>query len=172
MRLVVLTCSIVMMCYLFACKNQFPNPEEQMLDPLNWPQVLFVAGPNLCREPEPILRTVISAVGIATAWYGSIYPFLANSKLMDRASEAMDLSDAGMPVDLSWLSEMSIPLFLSFMGIQAAHEIAQRAVAGSRNFEVTVPTIVPSILTGITNSITSLRTAPKVMYRATTLNLC
>ncbi len=37
----------------------------------------------------------ISATGIATAWYASIYPFLANSKLLDRATEAMELSDAG-----------------------------------------------------------------------------
>ena len=80
-----------------------------MLNPLDWPQVLFVAGPDVARDPAVIVRTVISAVGIATAWYGSIYPFLANSKLLDRATEAMELSDAGMPTDLSWLSDMSIP---------------------------------------------------------------
>lgn len=132
-----------------------------MLNPLDWPQVLFVAGPDVARDPAVIVRTVISAVGIATAWYGSIYPFLANSKLLDRATEAMELSDAGMPTDLSWLSDMSIPIFLSFMSLQVIHEIAHLVVAKSRNFEVAIPTLVPSIMTGITNSITSLKSSPK-----------
>jgi len=145
----------------FLLKDPFPNPEEQMLDPSNWPEVIFVAGPDVCRDPAPILRTAISGLGIATAWYGSIYPFLANSKLFDRATEAMELSDAGMQVDLSWLSDMSIPLFLSFMGVQVIHDVAHRVVAGSRNIDVTIPTLVPSILSGITNSITSLRSSPK-----------
>ena len=91
----------------FILKDPFPNPEEQMLDPLNWPQVLFVAGPNVARDSEVVLRTIISAFGIATAWYGSIYPFLSNPKLLDKATESMELADAGMQTDLSWLSEMS-----------------------------------------------------------------
>jgi hypothetical protein len=132
-----------------------------MLDPLNWPQVLFVAGPDVARDPAPILRTVVSAFGIATTWYGSIYPFLVNPKLLDRATEAMELADAGMPTDLSWLSEMSIPLFVSFMAVQLIHEIAHQIVAKSRNFEATVPTLVPSVLSGITSSITSLKSSPK-----------
>ena len=91
-----------------------------MFDPLNWPSVLFVAGPDVAREPAVILRTIISSIGIATAWYGSIYPFLANSKLLDRATEAMELSDTGMPVDLSWLSDMSIPLLTAAATISSA----------------------------------------------------
>eukprot|EP00578_Thalassiosira_sp_NH16_P028858 CAMPEP_0181092712 /NCGR_PEP_ID=MMETSP1071-20121207/9061_1 /TAXON_ID=35127 /ORGANISM="Thalassiosira sp., Strain NH16" /LENGTH=909 /DNA_ID=CAMNT_0023174903 /DNA_START=18 /DNA_END=2747 /DNA_ORIENTATION=+ len=144
----------------FVIKDPFPD-SEQILDPLNWPQVLFVAGPDVARDPALILRTAASSVGIATAWYGSIYPFLANSKLLDRANEAMELADAGMSSDMSWLSEMSIPLFLSFMALQATHEVAHQVVARSRNFEANVPTLVPSIMTGITNSITSLKTSPK-----------
>lgn len=91
----------------FILKDPFPNPEEQMLDPLNWPQVLFVAGPNVARDSEVVLRTIISAFGIATAWYGSIYPLLSNPKLLEKATESMELADAGMETDLSWLSEMS-----------------------------------------------------------------
>ena len=94
----------------FILKDPFPNPEEQMLDPLNWPQVLFVAGPNVARDSEIVLRTIISAFGIATAWYGSIYPFLSNPKLLEKATESMELADAGMQTDLSWLSEMSSEL--------------------------------------------------------------
>lgn len=132
-----------------------------MLDPLNWPQVLFVAGPDVARDPAPILRTVISAFGIATTWYASIYPFLVNPKLLDRATESMELADAGIQTDLSWLSELSVPLFLSFMSLQLIHEIAHQAVAKSKNFEATIPTLVPSVMSGITSSITSLKSSPK-----------
>ena len=145
----------------FLLKDPFPDPEEGFVDPLNWPQVLFIAGPDIARDPEVILRTVISALGIATTWYGSIYPFLSNSKLLEKATEAMELSDAGMPVDLSWLSEMSIPLFLTFIALQASHEVAHLAVAKSKKFEISVPTVVPSILSGITSSITTLKSSPK-----------
>ena len=147
----------------FVLEDPFPDTEEQQidLDPQNWPQVLFVAGPDVARDPAVILRTAISAFGIATCWYGSIYPFLANSKLLDKATEAMELADAGMPTDLSWLSEMSIPLFLSFMALQASHEIAHQAVARSKDFKATIPTLVPSVMSGITNSITSLKSPPK-----------
>jgi hypothetical protein len=109
----------------FLIKDPFPpNQEDVMLDPLNWPQVsctqqnledvvsltacwnnlsnlslpkqvLFVTGSDVARDPRPVLGTVISAVGIATTWYASIYPFLTNSKLLDRAEEAMNLADAG-----------------------------------------------------------------------------
>lgn len=123
--------------------------------------MLFIAGPDIARDPEVILRTVISALGIATTWYGSIYPFLSNSKLLDKATEAMELSDAGMPVDLSWLSDMSIPLFLTFIALQASHEVAHLAVAKSKKLEISVPTLVPSILSGITSSITTLKSSPK-----------
>lgn len=145
----------------FLLKDPFPDPEDGLVDPFNWPQVLFIAGPNVARDPEVILRTIITALGIATTWYGSIYPFLSNSNLLDKANEAMDLSDAGMPVDMSWLSDMSIPLFLTFIALQLVHEVAHLAVANSKKFEISVPTLVPSILSGITSSITTLKTSPK-----------
>jgi hypothetical protein len=38
-----------------------------------------------------------------------------------------------MRVDLSWLSDKSIPLFLAFMALQTTHELAHLAVAKSKN---------------------------------------
>ena len=145
----------------FLLKDPFPDPEDGFVDPLNWPQVLFIAGPDVARDPEIILRTIITALGIATTWYGSIYPFLSNSKLLDKANEGMELADAGMPVDMSWLSDMSIPLFLTFIALQVTHEVAHLAVAKTKKFEISIPTLVPSILSGITSSITTLKTSPK-----------
>jgi len=40
---------------------------------------------------------------------------------------------SGMPVDLSWLSDESIPLFFAFVGLQLLHESAHIAVAKAKN---------------------------------------
>ena len=65
------------------------------------------------------------------------------------------------PLDLSWLSSLSIPVFVSFMGLQFSGEVAHQLVARSKGFEVSLPTLVPSIFTGLTSSITSLKSPPK-----------
>lgn len=46
------------------------------------------------------------------------------------------------------------------MTLQFLHEAAHQTVARSRNFEATIPTLVPSVMSGITNSITSLKSSP------------
>ena len=80
----------------FLIKDPFPDLEEQMQNPTDWPQVLFVTGPDVARDPQMVLRSFVSSLGIATTWYGAIYPFLINTKLFDKAQEAMTLADAGM----------------------------------------------------------------------------
>ncbi|KAL7475621.1 hypothetical protein ACHAW6_001534 [Cyclotella cf. meneghiniana] len=66
-----------------------------------------------------------------------------------------------MTVDLLWFLDKSIPLFLVFMALQTTHELAHIAIAKSKNFEITVPILVPSVNSGITGSITSSKTSPK-----------
>lgn len=145
----------------FLIKDPFPDPEDQMQNPTDWPQVLFVTGPDVARDPQMVLRSFVSSLGIATAWYGAIYPFLINTKLFDKAEEAMTLADAGMSTDLSWLSSLSIPVFVTFMSLQFSGEVAHQLVARSKGFEISLPTLVPSIFTGLTSSITSLKSPPK-----------
>lgn len=146
---------------VFYLKDPFPDPENQMLNPLDWPTVLFVAGPNVARDPAPLVRAGVTAVGVATIWYSSIYPFLVNEKLMNRVNDAMDLSSVGGQADMAWLTDMTIPMFATFLVLQLVHEAAHVAVAASREIELTVPTLIPSFVSGITSSITSLKTSPK-----------
>lgn len=136
-----------------------PLPEDEQT--MDFVPVLFVAGPDVAREPQYLLRVAITSLGIATAWYGSLAPFLANAKVMDRATAAMELADAGMPVDLAWLTDLSVPLFLAYMALQLSHEAAHAAVAKAKGFDVALPTVVPSILSGTLGSITSLKSPPK-----------
>jgi hypothetical protein len=93
--------------------------------------ILYVTGPDVVREPRRILLSVVSALGIATSWYLSIYPFLLNPALSLRVEQDLALVDANMAPDLSWLTDLSIPLFYTFFGIQLLHDFAHQAVAKS-----------------------------------------
>jgi hypothetical protein len=97
------------------------------------PPILYVLGPNICRESKPIQLSIVSAFGLATSWYLSIYPFLLNPGLNKRIEEQLNLAEAGMPFDLNWLTDLSVPLFYTFIGIQLSHEIAHRTIAGINN---------------------------------------
>jgi hypothetical protein len=50
---------------------------------------------------------------------------------MKRAKEQMQLTDANMAHNLTWLTDLSLPLFATFMGIQLAHEVGHRVVAAA-----------------------------------------
>jgi hypothetical protein len=112
--------------YTIFTQDQMESPN---FSPGDADPILLVTGPNVAREPRRLLYSGVSAVGIASSWYLSIYPFLLNPDLMKRAEEQMQLADANMAYDLTWLTDLSLPLFATFMGIQLAHEVGHRAVA-------------------------------------------
>ena len=101
--------------------------------------ILYVTGPDVVREPRRILLSVVSALGIASAWYLSIYPFLLNPALSQRVEQDLALVDASMSPDLSWLTDLSIPLFYTFFGIQLLHDFAHQAVAASYGVSLCCP---------------------------------
>lgn len=122
---------------------------------------IYVIGPDVSRPSRRTLKTIVSAFAVATTWYLSIYPFLINSALAKRVDEQMALADASMAYDLSWLTDLSVPLFATFMGIQLTHEAGHRIAAGVYGLNITVPTFIPSLATGITSTLTSLKSPPK-----------
>jgi hypothetical protein len=91
--------------------------------------MLYIVGPEICRESRPVQLSIVSAIGLATTWYLSLYPFLLNSAIATRVDGELALVDAGMAPDLSWLTDLSLPLFASFLGIQLMHEFAHFTVA-------------------------------------------
>lgn len=99
-----------------------------LFDPAEIPPVLYITGPDIARERQQLLLSVTSAFGLATSWYLSIYPFLLNPALAKRVDEQLVLADASMSYDLAWLTDLSVPLFLTFIGIQLSHELAHRVV--------------------------------------------
>ena len=127
-------------------------------DPL---PVLYVTSANVCREPLPIRLSIVSAFGLATSWYFSVYPFLLNPSIATRVDEQLAIADANMVPDLTWLSDLSLPLFATFMSIQLSHELGHLIVAGANGIRTSPPTFVPSLFTGITSTVTTFRTPPK-----------
>jgi len=138
-----------------------PYPQEEELGPGVWPPVLFVTGPDVWRGPQQIAGTIVSSLGLATLWYTAIESFLLNPTFMARADEQLALADSGLTPDLGWLNESAGPLFLYLLCIQLAHDTAHRLVANAYKMEITIPTFVPSLVTGIASSVTTLKAPPK-----------
>lgn len=130
--------------------------EEEAKDP-----ILYVFGPDIIRDSNRLGLTVASILGIATSWYLSIYPFLLNDKIAQRVDEELALVDTGMQPDLSWLTDLSIPLFTTFLCLQAVHELAHRIVAATKGVKMSVPVFVPSLITGVTSTATTFKSLPK-----------
>jgi protein-arginine kinase activator protein McsA len=135
-------------------KEQIEGGEERS-------PVLFVTSSNVARDPAPIQRSLISAVAFGTIWYNALLPFLLNDKIMKLADEQLALADASMSANLDFLNEMSFPLFVATIVIQLSHELAHFIVAQANGLKISLPTFVPSLATGLTGAITSLKQPPK-----------
>jgi hypothetical protein len=107
----------------------FFDPDEQA-------PILYVTAPDITVDRQRVLLSITSAFGLATSWYLSLYPFLLNPDIAKRVEDQLALADASMAYNLDWLTELSVPLFVSFLGIQLSHELAHRAVAASYGVSV------------------------------------
>ena len=125
------------------------------------PPVLYVTSTDIAREGNRFVLAGVTSLAIGTAWYNSLYPYLLNPSLLKSSEEQLNLANAGMEYDLNFLTDMAIPLFTAFMGTQIVHEAAHWAVASSKKMEITFPTLVPSLVTGVTSSITALKKSPR-----------
>lgn len=125
------------------------------------PPVLFLTSSNVVRDSAPIQRSLVSAVAFGTIWYNSLLPFLLNEKYMKLADEQLALADASMASSVDFLNDLSFPLFVASVGIQAVHEFAHIIVANNNGLNITTPTLIPSLGTGLTGGITSLQNPPK-----------
>lgn len=144
---------------LAASLESIMGDEENMLA-MSEP-ILYITGPNIVRDSNPVGLALTSIFGLATAWYLSVYPFLLNDKIASRIDADLQLVEANLQPDLSYLSDLSIPLFFCFMSIQLIHETAHRLVAMSKGVKLSVPVFVPSLITGITSTVTTFKTLPK-----------
>lgn len=134
--------------------NDLPNPDDE-------PPILLIMGPDIVTDRKRIPLAITTAFGIATSWYLSVYPFLLNPAILKRTEEQLELADSSMQYDLSWLTTLSLPLFLTFIGIQLAHEAGHKLGGAASGTETSFPTFVPSLITGVTSSVTQFKEPPK-----------
>eukprot|EP00542_Grammatophora_oceanica_P000401 CAMPEP_0194058534 /NCGR_PEP_ID=MMETSP0009_2-20130614/66531_1 /TAXON_ID=210454 /ORGANISM="Grammatophora oceanica, Strain CCMP 410" /LENGTH=97 /DNA_ID=CAMNT_0038708721 /DNA_START=48 /DNA_END=338 /DNA_ORIENTATION=+ len=94
-----------------------PQSNAEMMDVFNTPEpeVIFVLGPDIGRDRKYVLKTVSTSFGLAGMWYLSVYPFLFNSQLAERIDEQVQYANSGMPTDMSFLTDLSVPLFVTFL---------------------------------------------------------
>lgn len=105
-------------------ENDLPDLSEE-------DAILYITGPDIVPDRKRIPLAVTTAFGLATSWYLSVYPFLLNTAILKRTEEQLDLADASMAYDLTWLTELSLPLFITFIGIQLAHEAGHKLVGAA-----------------------------------------
>lgn len=146
---------------IFYVFDPTPVTKEQIEGGEERSPVLFVTSSNVARDPAPIQRSLISAVAFGTIWYNALLPFLLNDKIMKLADEQLALADASMSANLDFLNDMSFPLFVATIVIQLSHELSHFVAAQANGLKITLPTFVPSLATGLTGAITSLKQPPK-----------
>jgi hypothetical protein len=121
----------------FVAVSKMMETEEDMEMAMGMGQnespMLYITGPDVVRAPKPVALSLVSGLGLATSWYFSIYPFLLNPYLAKRVEEQLSVADAGMNYDLEWLTDLSVPLFASFLSLQIIHEVGHRIAAAAAN---------------------------------------
>jgi len=146
---------------VFFVSDPTPVTDEQM-ETLERPPVLFVSGPDVGPDSNRLLLYLTSGLGIVTTSFFSVYPFALNDDIANRVQEQITLAsgtEAGP--DLQFLTDLTTPIFFSFIFLQVAHEVAHYLVARANNFKISPPTFVPSPFLGITGTITSVKSPPK-----------
>jgi Zn-dependent protease len=109
---------------------------------------------------QRIARLITTGIGIGSIYFFSIYPFTFNEMINRKVDSIITLGQGG-PQDLAFLTDLSEPLFYSFLGIVAFHELGHLAVATAYKFKTSFPTLVPSPAIGLTSSITRFKSSPK-----------
>ena len=134
-----------------------PVTDEQM-ETLDRPPVLYITKPKLSKASNSIYLFLTSVFGIASMSVFSLYPFALNTDIANRVEQELTLSTNP---DLSFLTDLSFPIFASFLGLQLFHEVGHWLVARGYNITITPPTFIPNPILGITGTITSFKTSPK-----------
>jgi len=136
--------------------TDIPTKPEDFVRPM-----LLVTNADIQAGTEQrIARLITTGIGIGSIYFFSIYPFTFNEMINRKVDSIITLGQGG-PQDLAFLTDLSEPLFYSFLGIVAFHELGHLAVATAYKFKTSFPTLFPSPAIGLTSSITRFKSSPK-----------
>eukprot|EP00980_Cylindrotheca_fusiformis_P031007 scaffold25699_cov137-Cylindrotheca_fusiformis.AAC.11 len=143
-----------------------PTDEELEFGSVNRP-LFVVTSRNRTKFyslANPSTKALITISGLLTTFFFSVGACALNPSISDRFTAALDSATSTGVVDLKWLSDMFLPIFMATLGIQLSHEVGHRFVAhkykvynGTKN---RLPNLIPSITTGLTGTITPLKSPP------------
>ena len=137
-------------------KDPNPSTEEEFQNYQNDLPILYITGPDISPETKFLTKAFISFIGIAFVASFSVGTLSFNEVLVDRLDAEVQ-AGAG---DLSWISDIAAPIFLASCITQLVHEASHQAVALKDKFKTGLPTILPSLQTGLSGAITPLKTSP------------
>lgn len=137
-------------------KDPNPSTEEEFQRYENDLPVLVVTGPDISPETKYLTKAFISLIGIVFVASFSVGALSFNEVLVDRLDAEVQAGTA----DLSWVQDLAAPTFLAVCATQLVHEASHQAVAYKDKFKAGLPTILPSLQTGLSGAITPLKTSP------------
>jgi len=125
--------------------------------------VLIVTGPDIYASNNQYFNAALTVSSMATIFFLSLYPFLFNEGLMnllDGAYKSMEAAggwsaemDAPSAEVVNYITLQSFVLAVVFATCQGAHEYGHYSMSQLNKLKVSTPTLIPSILTGITTTI-------------------
>ena len=137
-------------------KDPNPSTEEEFQNYQNDLPILYITGPDISPETKFLTKAFISFIGIVFVASFSVGTLSFNEVLVDRLDAEVQ-AGAG---DLSWIQEIAAPIFFASCVTQLVHEASHQAVALKDKFKTGLPTILPSLQTGLSGAITPLKTSP------------
>ena len=132
-----------------------PPSGEEILNELDEKPVIFVTNYDISPDTQPLVKPLVSTLGLVSICIFSLGAFALNQDVMDRISAASDATDLGSLYDLT------LPLALSVLAIQIIHEFGHLIMAVKNGIDIGLPTLVPGFQFGLTGGITPIRSSPK-----------
>ena len=137
-------------------KDPNPSTEEEFQNYMNDLPVIVVTGRDIEPETKFLTKATISLIGIIFIASFSIGALSFNEVLVDRLDAEVQAGTG----DLSWIQALSAPTFFAICITQLVHEASHQAVAFKDKFKAGLPTIVPSLQTGLSGAVTPLMSSP------------
>ena len=107
-----------------------PTDEDIELESTINPLILVISKDRelLLNPASGLTKAGVSSLAVFSALLFSTGSCALNPVLADRFTASLDAASAGGTLDLQWLADLSIPIFLSILGVQVAHEMAHRVI--------------------------------------------
>ncbi|KAL9181291.1 hypothetical protein ACHAXT_010096 [Thalassiosira profunda] len=142
-------------CYIL---DPTPPSGEEILNEEDETPVLLITNADLSPDTQAWVKPSVSFLGLVSIATFALGSFSFNEDVLSRISDTVDAGDGS---SLDWLYDLSLPLAISILGTQVAHEAGHLAVALKDGIRIGLPTLVPGFQFGLTGGLTPIESSPK-----------